>query len=189
VVRIKKPLLSGKAESCEDYPAYDNKGFLTSIYIKLLANTNIPRVFAGLDSIIGHYRPLVKIGLWKLLTPSCYNSPMNEFMLAASFIALLAVIVFFVFMMERQTKNANQMISFLVAQFRDISTNASDTHQRQLDTLVTMNLGQADRHRQQVESLLGLIDELSANANPGKITAQQYKEYQRYLIDEAQKAG
>jgi hypothetical protein len=108
---------------------------------------------------------------------------MNEFMLAASFIALLAVIVFFVFMMERQARKSNDMISFLVAQFREISTTASDTHQRQLDTLVSMNLGQADRHKQMTESLLGLIDELSANANPGKISAQQYRNYEQYLVE------
>lgn len=110
---------------------------------------------------------------------------MNEFMLAASLIALLAVIVFFVFMMERQARKSNEMISFLVAQFRDISTTASDTHQRQLDSLITMNLSQADRHKQQTDSLLGLIDELSANANPGKITAQQYKQYEQYRIEQA----
>jgi hypothetical protein len=112
---------------------------------------------------------------------------MNEFALLAGLIALLVVIVFFVVILERQGRKNNELISFLVGQFREISSSQNQTHQFQMDSMIAANMSQADRHQRAVDSFLGLIDELSANANPGKVSARQYKQYEQYLVEQARK--
>ena len=113
---------------------------------------------------------------------------MDQIAFYAGLIALLCVIVFFTFMLERQARQNNVMINFLVEQFKGISMTEANTHLQQIDSLITMNRDQADRHQKQIDSLLGLIDEITSRANPDRVTARQYLEFEKYLTEQAKNA-
>lgn len=110
---------------------------------------------------------------------------MNEFALYAALTILFVVNLLLVIILERQARKTNELIAFLVEQFRGISVTQDNSHLGQIDSLISMNRDQADRHQKQVDSFLGLIDEMASRANPDKITAAQYRAYEQYLIDQA----
>lgn len=154
---------------------------MSSIYIKLLAKRKKTDSLGRTNCIIGHHRPSVKRGLWKCTYSPCYNPPMSDFGLLAGLVILFVVNLLLVIILERQSRKNNELIAFLVEQFRGISVTQDNTHLQQIDSLISMNGGQADRHQKQVDSFLGLIDELAARANPDKITSRQFKSYENYL--------
>lgn len=106
---------------------------------------------------------------------------MNEFALVAGLVALLAVIILFFVILDRQAQKCNQVVSFLADRYETLSNAQNQAHQKQIESLLNMNLYQAERHQKQVDSLLGLIDELAARANPDKITSAQIKNIEQYL--------
>ena len=70
---------------------------------------------------------------------------------------------------DRQAKMFVEVFRFLMTEFK------------------TINEKQADRHREIIESLLGLVDELAARSNPDKVTYKQLKSFEDYLKSQAEK--
>lgn len=108
---------------------------------------------------------------------------MGEFEIFYVLIALFIVSMFVVFL-EHQSKKNGELVSYLIARFQEMNLAQGETNLRQIDSMIAMNGLQADRHQLAIDSLLGLIDEMSSRTTPDKLTAKQIANIEDYLTSQ-----
>lgn len=93
-----------------------------------------------------------------------------EWSTIAPLLIQIPFVLLMAYILDKQAKMGVEVVKFLMTQFETITQK------------------QADRHKEMTDSLLGLIDEVSARTTPDNLNAKQIAMMEKYIKSQAEQS-